>query len=30
MLGNKSNETGMTGERDNKQRDKLGQSEKFL
>lgn len=30
ILGNKSTETGMTGERDNKQRDKLGQSEKFL
>lgn len=30
MLGNKSTEIGITGERDNKQRDKLGQSEKFL
>ena len=30
ILGNKSDETGMTGERDNKQRDKLRQSEKFL
>lgn len=30
ILGNKSDETGITGERDNKQRDKLRQSEKFL